>query len=288
VIQLPSAQKVSFMEHGTRGGIIVFYFGASNFNHKACPDSTGVLRRLNVRLIIIDRPGYGQSTLRKGFNDSPLLFARNAFGHILSHFGCTSSEGAKAKKPFFIGYQTGCIYLLSIAHLFPSAVEDMALICPPTPHRDGPTSDMLSRSDFAMRWCTVHCLRCVFCCHYRPTVRGHFMSSENYLEFCRVQSPRALAKDPRFLQFMEQYEGSDDRVWTEWFVFLSQRWGIPLHSLSTHFHLWYGTEDAMSPYSSWFEGVLSNVTVHRVHGYGHLLILPKFDEIISSMIHCDL
>lgn len=286
VIECPSSRRVSYMEHGARGGVIVFYFAASNLNHRACPDSTGVLERLNVRLITVDRPGYGQSTLSKGFNDSPLLFAQNTFGHILGHFGCT----AKGTKPYLMGHQTGCIYLLSIAHLHSSAVEDMALICPPTPFRDGPTAESLSQSDSAMRQCSLYCLCCVFCCHYRPTVRRHFVSAQSYLEFVEQSADTEDSKVLRRhkARITDSYEAAEDRVWTEWFVFLSKRWGFTMSSISTHCHLWYGTEDVMAPYSSWYEEALCNVTAHRVEGYGHLLLYPKFDEIIASMIHCDL
>ena len=296
------------MEHdAAKGDIVVFYFGASNFNHKACTDSTGVLERLSVRFIIIDRPGYGHSTLTEDFNDSPLLFARNTFPHILRHFGCSPSEGIKgsnAVKPYLIGYQMGCIYVLSIAYLYPSAVEEMTMICPPTPFREGPSTQIMSPTDCAMRWCTVNCIWCIFWCHYRPTVRRHFVSAPKYLEFVETQSAAsASSEDFKFLRrnktvitskWNEQWdEGrvdgmADDRVWTEWFVLLAEEWGFSLDSIRTHCHLWYGTEDVMSPYSEWYQSALSNVTAHRVEGYGHLLIYPKFDDIISSMIHCDL
>ena len=44
----------------------------------------------------------------------------------------------------------------------------------------------------------------------------------------------------------------------------------------------------MSPYSSWYLNVLQNCIQHRIDGYGHLLIYPKFDQIIANMIHIDL
>eukprot|EP01084_Bolivina_argentea_P035596 66008_1 len=290
VLEVGSSDKISYMEHGRSNGIIVFYFGATNFNNQSCPDTTGVLNRLNVRLLIIDRPGYGQTTLRKNYNDTPLLFAQNTFKYILAHFGAH-------KKHFFIGYQTGCVYLLSIAYWYPANVNEMSLICPPTPYLNGPNH--LSKTYSVHKCCHSYCLWSVFCCYYSPKIKDHYASHQTYLEYCKQQAMEKDSDDYKYMKkhrkYLESYwkltydkNASYDRIWDECFVLKASNWGFPIQLIKTKVHLWYGTKDVMSPHSSWYLSVLQNVTQHRIEGYGHLLIYPKFDQILASMIHCDL
>jgi len=307
-------QKVSYMEHGSiSSGIIVFYFASTNFTHKACPDTTGVLNRLNVRLITIDRPGYGDSTLLANYNDTPLLFAKNTFNHVLAHF---LSEHHEQKQFFFLGHQTGCIYALSIAHLYPQHITEIALICPPTPLYNGPSYTLQQNKEYVMqKYCSLYCLSCVFCCYYRPKIKANFETSTNYLAFCQQMAMQQQSEDFKYIKRNKQFlqaqwkamyveskavqtnkpkakqclnMSEDDKAWNEWFVLKATNWGFPLQSIKSKVHLWYGSKDGMSPYSAWYLDVLQNVVAHKMEGYGHLLIYPKFDQIIANMIHIDL
>eukprot|EP01083_Nonionella_stella_P239298 837667_1 len=113
IIEGGVSDKISYMEHGSDNGIIVFYFGCSNFNNKSCFDTTGVLNRLNVRLINIDRPGYGESTLIKDYNDTPILFGKNSFKYIINYF---NNENENNK--YFFYWISNWMYLCIIMRIF--------------------------------------------------------------------------------------------------------------------------------------------------------------------------
>merc|ERR1712228_45299 len=276
LIELPSGDRISYREHGRSNGIIVFYFGTTNMSSNACPDSNGVLNRLNVRLIIIDRPGYGKSTKS---NDSPLSFAKHSFVHILSHFDEQRNDNCKY---FLIGYQIGCIYVLSIAEQFASRINEISLVCPPTPYQNGPNID----NNFYCFCCAVLCG-----CQYQQID----VLMTDYLRFCIKKSQENESEDFKFIKknkkfLNKMYEKDiDDRVWiNEWIVLLSKDWNISFKEIETKTHLWHGTKDWMTPNSIWYQKTLQHCISHRVDGYGHFLLYAKFDQIVASMIHFDL
>ena len=251
VIKLSSSQRISYREHGRNKskGIIVFYFGATNFDNNACPDMSGVLNRLNVRFIFIDRPGYGESTLLPERNDSPLLFAKNCFPEVFAHFDKAGNE-----KYFFIGYQIGCVYVLSIAHSFPDRINEICLVCPPTPFQYG-----------RLRCCALYCLCCVFCWHSREREKR-----KNYLEFMAHKSKQIESDDHKFIkrnkEFLDKIMAhrieNEERVWKECFVLLSKDLGFSIKTIKSKTHLWYGTKDWMAPNSSSYLNDLQNCITH--------------------------
>merc|ERR1712037_848499 len=142
-------------------------------------------------------------------------------------------------KYFFIGYQIGCIYLLSIAYLYPSVINEISLICPPTPYYNGPKN--LSKSYSVKKYCNLYCLWCIFCCYYKPKIADNFKNYKTYLNYCQQESMDNDSEDFKYVkknkQFLESkwkimYDANDnnnecDRIWNEWFVLQSKSWGFP-------------------------------------------------------------
>merc|ERR1712154_671673 len=78
------------------------------------------------------------------------------------------------------GHEIGCVYALAIAQLYPSIINELSLVCPPTPPISTPTVSKshlsnteeldgrptLSRPSISMarRCCTVWYL---LCCHHQ-------------------------------------------------------------------------------------------------------------------------
>eukprot|EP00485_Elphidium_margaritaceum_P017225 CAMPEP_0202721520 /NCGR_PEP_ID=MMETSP1385-20130828/149569_1 /ASSEMBLY_ACC=CAM_ASM_000861 /TAXON_ID=933848 /ORGANISM="Elphidium margaritaceum" /LENGTH=190 /DNA_ID=CAMNT_0049385771 /DNA_START=50 /DNA_END=622 /DNA_ORIENTATION=- len=190
---------------------------------------------------------------------------------------------------------------MAVASTCPHQVAEMAIICPPTPYSNGP---QISQTSYRInKWCNLHCLGFVFCCWYKPRMKAHFESARNYFSFCQQTAAQFECEDLKYMKRHRQmlqsnweqtYEAKDaasqqrDNIWHEWFVLQSKKWKIPFSSITAKVHLWYGTKDVMAPYSAWYRTVLKNVVLHPMNGYGHLLIYPKFDQIIASMIHIDL
>lgn len=114
VCRLAGGRKLGFAEGGDPEGVPVFYFhGFPGSRLEAT-----LLSSSGVRLIGVDRPGYGLSTPRPGrkLADWPKDIARLADHLGLARFGV-------------VGVSGGAPYAASVAHGLPDRVNALALVC---------------------------------------------------------------------------------------------------------------------------------------------------------------
>ena len=115
--QLKDGRRLGFAEFGDPSGtpVILFHdlWGNRTLRH---PDDT-ILNRLGVRLIGVDRPGYGMSTRKPGrglmdvVDDVMLL-----------------SKALQLERFSVLGYSAGGPYALACAYRFPEIVRSCAVV----------------------------------------------------------------------------------------------------------------------------------------------------------------
>ena len=120
--QLQDGRRLGFAQYGDPEGspVIVFHdlWGNRSIRH---PDDS-ILVRLGVRLIGVDRPGYGMSTRKVGRSlmdvvDDVMLL----------------SKALKLERFAILGFSAGGPYALACAYRFPQIVSRCAVIAPLPP-----------------------------------------------------------------------------------------------------------------------------------------------------------
>ncbi|MDE2635287.1 MAG: alpha/beta hydrolase [Chloroflexota bacterium] len=126
--QLQDGRRLGFAQFGDADGKAIIFFhdlwGNRNIRH---PDDS-ILARLGIRLIGVDRPGYGMSTRKSGRSlmdvvDDVMLL----------------SKALKLEQFSVLGFSAGGPYALACAYRFPQIVTRCAVVAPlpPLDHERG-------------------------------------------------------------------------------------------------------------------------------------------------------
>lgn len=285
-IKLRDGRLLSYAEFGAPGGQPVFFFhglpGSRLFRH---PDD-GIADALGVRLITIDRPGFGLSSFQRGRRllDWPDDVTQLADALGLDRFAVA---GVSAGGP----YAAACAFKL------PQRLTRAALISAAAPPykpgvKQGMTPTM--RLSFATAGCG--CLPWWFLLPPMLLVaRNGRRHPERLWRRMLEASPepdRRLLQQPAvkavFLEsFVETYrQGSRGHIADARLV--ARPWGFEVQNITIPVSVWQGTEDIAVPVAMgyYLAGAIPNCQPHFIAGEAHLLMFrPEcWREILASLL----
>ena len=123
IITLQCGRKLAYCEHGVQDGEPVVYFCGAGFGRRYVPTPfAGLLQEHSVRLITIDRPGYGKSDPQPGRTYSDWV---GDVRELLDHVGLDRAR--------FVAHSAGTPHLAAVCALAPERVIAAAFVCPVTP-----------------------------------------------------------------------------------------------------------------------------------------------------------
>jgi len=266
-----------------------FFLPGAGFGRTNNPDYNNILSQLNVRLIIIDRPGYGLSTYHSDRNYQ--TFANDLF-HVLKHFKLHE------KKNYFIAHSAGCPHLLSFCHQYPGLIAKAAIVCPPNPlfgnvPLDRPEEPNCARS--CQRCCAINFLCCLSCC-MTPLLKSWEKDPKEFEKFT-IQQLKA-PQDKEFYKennqqmtlFIQQFGDAihppkgKDALFQDMLGLPAKNWGFFIRDIVSVIHVWYGSDDEIAPNGKWYVNTLQNAQGFEQKGYGHALVYCRFDKILESLI----
>ena len=241
-----------------------------------------ITRQVGVRLITIDRPGYGASSFQPGRRilDWPADVVELADALGLGKFSVAGHSG-------------GGPYALACAFALPDRVTIAANICGAgpveTPHgtRGMEIQDKLGfLYGRYIPWPLWRLLIWVIYRHklapataasprshsHRPPADEDLMDLLEIREACIISEKEAFR--PGLLGF-----AWDARL-------LTRPWGFPLEKILVPVLLWHGSADNMTPLpmAEFVAGRLSNCRPTFCEGEAHLLIFPHWKEILTGII----
>jgi len=279
-LKLKDDRPLAYAEYGRPDGLPLFFFhGIPGSRIFRPPDE--VTSRAGVRLICIDRPGYGESTFR--FSRT-ILDWPNDVVQLADHLGIHKFAVA--------GHSGGGPYTAACACALPERVTSAALICPAGPidspgaleHMDG-----LNRIGFrvgrVMPWLLWRFFVWTF---FRE---GH-QHPEKIMERDAATRPFADAELWRdgsirkvcYASVAEAFRnGTKGHAWEA--RLLSRPWNIPLEQIRIPAHLWYGNVDRTTPtqMAHHLAGRIPNCKTHLCEDEAHLLIFPHWAEILAGV-----
>ena len=279
--KLSDGRQLGFVEHGDPAGTPVFFchdlFGSRHLRH---PDDS-ILKRLGIRLIGIDRPGYGLSGRKAG---------RSVF------------DGAEDMEALFramelercavLGYSAGAPYALAFAHRYPQQVSRCAVVAS-LPPLDQAQSFRFIHPVYGRLMQLAHSNPWLF----RLLLRGYLFydSQRSPDQFIRDYGSLLAQVDRHALSQLALFNLRRD-IWDEIrqtggetigdeLAALSRSWGFHLQALRVPVDIWWGEADA---YAAPIVGkrmteLIPQANLRLEAKAGHLILFTHWEAILRQL-----
>ena len=278
--QLQDGRRLGFVEFGDPSGAPVFLFHDLWGNRSQRHPDDSILLRLGIRLVGVDRPGYGMSTRKPGrgimdvVDDVMLL-----------------SKALKLERFSVLGYSAGGPYALACAYRFPQIVERCAVVAPlpPLDHAQG----FQALHPFYGRLFQLASGNEVF---FRLLMKGFFWFDsqrppDQYIRelggVLSLADQQVLSNLDLFNSRREMWEdvrrgGSD--ILADEVITLIRSWGYHLQSIRVPVDVWWGDADAFCAQivGERMAMMIPNAELHLEQQAGHMLLYSHWQSILQS------
>jgi pimeloyl-ACP methyl ester carboxylesterase len=277
---LKDGRALAFAEYGDPGGKPVFLFHGTPGSRLYRP-SEEVTSKARVRLICVERPGYGLSSFKP--NRAILDWPGDVL-EVAGHLGIQRFAVA--------GHSGGGPYALACTYALPQSVTSTILISSAgPPDSPGALQHMvgLNRSGYRFgRWMPWPVWRFLIWAIYRET-RRH---PEKIMEREATTRPSADAelwkqdsvRETCYASVVEAFHhGTQGVAWDARLI--TRAWGFDLEKIHSLVHIWHGTSDRRTPVhmANFMAAQLPTCQIHICEGQAHLLIFQYWPEILSRM-----
>jgi pimeloyl-ACP methyl ester carboxylesterase len=281
-VRLTDGREIGLSSSGPDDGTpVVYLHGCPGSRLDESPGRDALLERIGVRVITPERPGYGQSSPRRG---------RRVVDYVEDLRAVVDHE--KIDRFAVLGYSAGGPYALATAARLGERVNAVGTIST-VGRRDWPGAldGMASgeRTLYRLIGLSPRLVELYFALGKWLLTR----KPERFLaEFEKELSDtdRELYAKPEIREIVlrtsrEGLRQGGAGAAEDWAEFARRPWGFELAELNRPVHLWFGTADRIVPVAQGrhLASLLPNPVVHEIPGEGHLLIFAQFDDILSSL-----
>ncbi|MGE6632144.1 alpha/beta fold hydrolase [Bacillus sp. NPDC077027] len=285
VIQLKDGRKIGIIEYGDKNGFPVFFFHGTPGSRIMFLDDDPTSIELGVRLISLDRPGFGLSDAKP--NRTVLDWAEDV-NEVADVLGIPSFS--------VLGVSGGGAFAAACAYQLSHRVLSAALVSSATPFPDGkPTKNMLKENKMAfflskrMPW--------LLKASYRAQKKLIEKKPEKFMKLTKDGNKHLHEWDRQFLQTDEQlqlimqhlYEAcrqSVDECINEPDL-LTKPWQFELKDIQVPVDVWHGEEDTMAPFEEMkkLAPTIPDVRTHYISKAAHFLtdVDQIWRDILTSL-----
>ena len=280
-VRLPDGRTLACLELGDPAGPPVLYFHGFPGSRLEARVAADAAARLGVRLLGVDRPGFGQSTFRPG----------RTIGGWAADVAALADQ-LELGRFSIIGVSGGGPYALACAALLSDRLARVALVCPlgPLDVADG-KAGMLAQDRVMLALAT----------HAAPLARGmvhmlaHWMrqDADRYVKFMMagmVSPDRDLFDDPGYRALVAAStaeslrQGGTGAAWE--LTLISRPWDFRLQDVRMSISLWQGLADQILPaaMARRLAAALPACKPRYFPGEGHLsLVVRQIGEVLAEL-----
>jgi pimeloyl-ACP methyl ester carboxylesterase len=272
---LPDGRTLGYASWGEPEGIPVLLLGTSPGSRLFCPDLPATLAA-GVRLVTVDRPGYGRSD--PALHPSMARWVADT-GALVDHL--------RLGRFGLVGWSGGGHFALATAAGLPERVTAVALAGTPAPANDQQAG-----------WPPEEIRQLVGLVRKDPEGAVEGIDAANQWYPADPQSPmqlwsapgdQAVGNLPQVAEAMAVMlregarQGATGMVYD--IVAGSLDWGFPLAEVRAPVALWYGTLDPVVPpeHGNYYAQRLPNASQVRTRAADHLLAIPLWGDILDSL-----
>ena len=278
-IRLKDGRFIGYADYGDPGGKPVFYFPGTPSSRLVHPPEAPT-KALRVRLIVLERPGYGLSDFQKD---------RSLLDWPIDVLECAESLGIEQFP--VAGGSGGGPYAAACAFCLPERVTRAAIIGGVGPtDLPGALHEMprIRRMGAAVARKTPGLLAALLWLVANP-VRDpesffrRMRSGSSPVDRAAVERPEIKAM--LFAGWQEAARGGL-RGFAQDSIVLSNPWGFRLEDIQVPVDLWHGEQDRSVSLSAakWMAGAIPSCTAHFLPGLGHWLALECWEEILRALL----
>lgn len=273
IFKLPDGRQLSYRELGDPSSPAVFFFHGALGSRLEWPLSDAPIRAANLRLIAVDRPGYGCSTQQPG---RTLAFWAE---DIRQFAGSLSIPRFRV-----IGWSAGAIHALAVAHYLPGLVTQADTIGVSS-LPEGMAGTQVRLYSFFRNYFSGNMFRLF------DTLRDEWLKNPETFgdETAQQWSPsdREVFSSPAVraqvrLANAQALKDSSAGVFEDVRV-TTPPWGFQPSAIKVPVRLWHGTSDALALHqnSEALAVVIPGSQLKTITGEGHFLIYKHEAEILS-------
>lgn len=278
---LSDGRILAYTEHGDLSGYpVLFYHGNPGARTMRHPDES-IVRRLGVRMITPDRPGYGLSTFqpRRRLLDYPEDIEELADALKLGEFAV-------------FGVSAGGPYVAATAYGLSDRVSAAAIVSGAAPFDrpgayDG-VNEVYTQAYKMARW-PEWTLRPLLLARARMSVTDPNKAMAYTFSYVS-ESDRRVLSDPAIAAQVQRYRIEAYRqgivgAAREARILVSP-WGFSLSQIRAVMHLWYWADDTLTPLQMG-EYLAAHIPMARPHffaGGGHFSIYDYWQQIIEILL----
>lgn len=277
-IRLRDGRQLGYAEWGDRAGWPVFYFhGMPGSRLERCPDLS-LLDRLGIRLVTVDRPGYGLSTFLPGrrFLDWPADVAQLADALGVQRFTA-------------VGVSGGGPHAAACAYLLPDRLRDVVIVSSPCPVSSwGSTAGMglLQRLALVLARLSPVLLRPLIWLVSNPARDPMAFTMAGYDRLAPADR-RVLARPEVRAMFVEDFRESARqgvRGYAHDISLLARPWGFRPEDIAVPASLWHGVDDTIVPVTMGgrLAEAIPRCRAHFLPDAGHFLALDHLEDILQA------
>jgi len=272
-IRLPDGRDFAWIEIGHPDGHPVMFFHGTPSSRLALRGEATRIQACDVRLIAVDRPGYGLSTFqpRRKLVDWPDDVARLADHLGLDRLAVIGQSGGGPHANVCARFLGDRITVAGVTGGY----------CPLEPGRRVEQAETMSRLSARAPWLA------------RGIFAGVFFARDRWPEATKRAVQRVFPPADRPILTRPD-------VWTDLFgrsspaaakaaaqdmAILGADWGFRLEDIKVPVQVWHGTEDRNVPFSQgeYQARTIPDATLHRLLGEGHLFLHDHLEEVLASV-----
>ncbi|MCD4785093.1 MAG: alpha/beta hydrolase [Candidatus Eremiobacteraeota bacterium] len=275
LMQLKDGRALGYAEYGDPDGRPVFFFHGWPSSRLFIKSLAQVSAEMETRIIAVDRPGFGISDFQPGrkITDWPEDFAQLA-------------DKLGIRKFAVAGHSGGAPYVLVCCKKMPDRITKAAVISGMGPlDLPGAIDDMPFLHSLLFRFGRF--------LPYLDTVLIYLSLSGGLKIFSEVMissmpdaDKEIIKQNGADLDDLEQAFRQGARGPIHDIVILSKSWGFRLEDVKTKVYLWHGDRDVSVPIQTakYVAEQLPDCLATYYEGEGHLLISPRWKEILSRLV----
>ncbi|OCL26519.1 hypothetical protein U472_11020 [Orenia metallireducens] len=282
-IELKDGRSLGFIEFGDREGKPVFFFhgtpGARLFRH---PNYDAIADSLGIRIINVDRPGYGLSDSKP---NRTLLDWADDIAQLTDYL--------KIDKFSMAGVSGGGPYVLACAYKMSDRIISGALISSYLNQYIAPDlSEGMSLFNRIGFWVAKHVPFFLPFLIRQTFEKGIKKDAEKVLDksmdsYAKPDQEIVRRSEVRkiYLEDMNEYYRKSVNGHVSDLKSVVRPWGFKLEEIKTKIYLWQGVKDKNVPISmgKYLEEHLPNCEAEFCANDGHLLFFNHYEEIISKL-----
>jgi pimeloyl-ACP methyl ester carboxylesterase len=280
-IRTTGGQTLAYADYGDRDGVPVFYFHGLPGSRLDFDGAIGheALTGTGVRLLAVDRPGFGASDSQPGrrYEDWPAQVSTVADELGLGRFGV-------------LGYSAGGPYVVACARALPERLTFAGILSGVGPAETPDFRRGMAKTDAVMTRLARLAPPLA-----RLAIKQATRTAERSPEKFSRQFDKDLSapdlevhREPSFRQlvrqcFLEATRQGPDGVVHEYRL-NATRWGFPLEEVGFPIHLWQGDADAIVPphHAEYLTRRLANATLTILPGVGHLHTPARWHDVLAA------